>query len=278
MRNLIIQRKSASTGRFAKMNVYIEDAKSGEITLNDLPCRKIGVLKNDDIKTFSITEEATKIIVVANQEEKTGYLEVYSLEEGSEDIVLSGETIFGRNGKFVFKFDSKNNQINPKSIKTRVILKRTLVRVLIMALCVLGLRSCVPTPQAFSYGGVNITLTTAFERKANDDYVAKYLYSKAGVFIDKKIQASEYKGISTKEYAEKLIANMETDATVTKNQNGLVMFQYETNPGQKDALTHFVYCYNDFPYFWTVDFIVFSKNADSYREKIDEWANSVSFS
>ena len=62
MRNLIIQRKSASTGRFAKMNVYIEDAKSGEITLNDLPCRKIGVLKNDDIKTFLLPKKRQKLL------------------------------------------------------------------------------------------------------------------------------------------------------------------------------------------------------------------------
>ena len=41
---------------FGKMKIYIEDYASFELTINDIPCRKIGELKNGEEKTFPVEE------------------------------------------------------------------------------------------------------------------------------------------------------------------------------------------------------------------------------
>ena len=67
MRNLTIKREKSFVGSLAKMKVYIEDPTSNEISINDIPCRKIGDLKNGEEKTFQIDEQEVKIYVIGDK-------------------------------------------------------------------------------------------------------------------------------------------------------------------------------------------------------------------
>jgi hypothetical protein len=54
MRNLTIKREKTFVGSLMKVHVYIEDHFNSEITINNVPCRKLGDLKNNEEKTFEI--------------------------------------------------------------------------------------------------------------------------------------------------------------------------------------------------------------------------------
>ena len=56
MRNLTIKREKTFVGSLMKVHVYIEDHFNSEITINNVPCRKLGDLKNNEEKTFSLSK------------------------------------------------------------------------------------------------------------------------------------------------------------------------------------------------------------------------------
>ena len=67
MRMLTIKRTKSFIACLAKMKVYIEDSSSTEIVINDVPCRKLGVLKNGEEKQFEIDEKEAKVFVIADK-------------------------------------------------------------------------------------------------------------------------------------------------------------------------------------------------------------------
>ena len=50
MRTLTIKRAKSFVACLAKMKVYVEDPTSREIVINNVPCRKLGDLKNGEEK------------------------------------------------------------------------------------------------------------------------------------------------------------------------------------------------------------------------------------
>ena len=110
MRNLTILRKKTFVACLGKMRVYIEDASSCELVINNIPCRKLGSLKNGEQKTFEIPEQAARIFVIADTL-STGFCsEVYSLPEGSEDITLAGRNKFNPARGNAFCFDNNETE------------------------------------------------------------------------------------------------------------------------------------------------------------------------
>lgn len=283
MRNLTIQRKSVTLSRFAKMNVFIEDAESSEITLNGSPCRKIGVLEIGQIKTFSITEDAVKIIVATDQEGGNSCLWTYSLEEGTDDVVLVENISLEKAGQLGFRFDPKTNQVDPKPSKKHRVWKRWLVRVLIMAICVFGIRSCAdkiqPEPKTFSVGGFNITLTTDFEKEDDEESFAKFSSKDVIVYVDKHFSygVEGLEGLSLEDFTKQISEEFYSNSPITKTDNGLIMIQEEVNSGERNAVQYYLYSYKTFDAFWTVEFMTYSKNVPKYQEQIEQWASSVEF-
>ena len=66
MRNLTIMRAKSVVACAATMKVYIEDPMCDDLTINGLPCRFLGKLKNGEVKTFQIDESAAKVFVIAD--------------------------------------------------------------------------------------------------------------------------------------------------------------------------------------------------------------------
>ena len=110
MRNLTIKRTKTFVACLAKMKVYIEDHSSSEITINDVPCRKLGELKNGEEKTFEIGDEAARVFVIADSLSKNYCNDFYELPDGHEDIVLSGKNCFNLASGNAFRFDNNDSQ------------------------------------------------------------------------------------------------------------------------------------------------------------------------
>ena len=93
MRNLTIKRRKTFVGCLAEIVIYIADSFSNDFLINDTPCREIGRLKNGEEKTFPITEEETKIFIIADTGNKNYCKTFYQLTSGNEDMYLSGKCV-----------------------------------------------------------------------------------------------------------------------------------------------------------------------------------------
>lgn len=111
MRKLTITRRKTFVASMAKMKVYIEDHSASEITINDIPCRKLGDLKNGEEKTFEISEDAAKIFVIADSLSKDYCNDVYELPEGNEDVALTGRNQYNPINGNAFRFDNNTSQL-----------------------------------------------------------------------------------------------------------------------------------------------------------------------
>ena len=111
MRKLTIKRTKTFVACLAKMKVYIEDHSASEITISDVPCRKLGELKNGEEKTFEIGNEAARVFVIADQLSKDYCNDLYELPDGQEDIVLTGKNHFNMTTGNAFRFDNNDSHV-----------------------------------------------------------------------------------------------------------------------------------------------------------------------
>ena len=106
MRNLTITRRKSFVGCAMKDKVYIRDALAQELTINGVPCRKIGEIKNGETKTFQIEDGEQQVFLIADKVSKDYCNAAITIPERQEDISLSGthKFVFGSNP---FRFDGE---------------------------------------------------------------------------------------------------------------------------------------------------------------------------
>ena len=109
MRNLTIKRNKTFVGCAVKLKVYIEDNSSNELTISGVPCKKLGVIKNGEEKTFEISDESLKVFVIADTISKEYCNEFYQIPEGTEDIRLEGKNKFSPFQGNPFRFENNND-------------------------------------------------------------------------------------------------------------------------------------------------------------------------
>lgn len=110
MRKLTIKRAKTFVACLAKVKVYVEDPTSSKIKINNVPCRKIGDLKNGEEKTFEIGEHAQKVFVIGDKLSKEICNDLYQIPAGEEDITLTGKTHFDPIVGNAFKFDNNDTK------------------------------------------------------------------------------------------------------------------------------------------------------------------------
>lgn len=110
MRKLTIRRTQSFVACLAKAKVYIEDRVAGDTTINKVPCRKLGEVRNGEAQTFEIADEALKVFVIADALSKSYCSDMYELPEGQEDIVLTGQNRFNPVVGNAFRFDNNNSE------------------------------------------------------------------------------------------------------------------------------------------------------------------------
>ena len=106
MRQLTIKRKKRFVACLGTMQVYCStDYFTSEITIQEIPCKKLGDLKNGATATFSIGEGETRIYVVADCISRDWCNDFYDLPVGHEDVYLSGKNILNPARGNPFRFD-----------------------------------------------------------------------------------------------------------------------------------------------------------------------------
>ncbi len=287
MRNLTIKREKSFVGSLAKMKVYVEDPTSNEICINDIPCRKIGDLKNGEEKTFQIDEQEVKVYVIADKLSKNYCNEFYQLSAGQEDVFLSGKNKFNPANGNAFRFDNNESEENIANRKrgTRKGFLILIIAAIIGAVVGYSITSNLflnktPGPKDFSSNGMNITLTDEFVKTDIENYTVAYDSKNVAVFALKEAfaLADGLQDYTLEQYGNLVLQNNNLSASKLQNLEGLTEFEYEfTNPDTKDTYKYFSFVYKTDDAFWLVQFATLTENVDEYSSKIIEWAKTISF-
>lgn len=292
MRNLTIKRNKTFVACLGKMHVYIEDPSSGELTISNVPCRKLGSLKNGEEKTFAIDDTPAKLFVIADKLSKEYCNELYEIPEGNEDIFLSGKNQFNPTVGNAFRFDgvANDNVLDTRSKGQRkgsiVFIVSLFVGIILGVSISLGaiLIDLGSEPKDFSSDGMKITLTDEFEKASANGFTVCYSSQDVAVLASKE-SFSYYPWIeelSINEYGEMLLINSGFDSSVKLTaSDGLCYFEYENvNPDTKKNYYYFAVLYKAPDAFWMIQFATLadgSTDLDDYRRDFIEWAKSVEF-
>ena len=287
MRNLTIKREKSFVGSLAKMKVYIEDPTSNEMRINDVPCRKIGDLKNGETKTFQIDEQTLKVYVIVDKLSKNYCNEFYQLPAGQEDVFLSGKNKFNPANGNAFRFDNNENEENIANRKrgARKGLLILIVAAIVGAVVGYSITSGLfsdKTPDAkdFSFNGMSIRLTDEFVKTDIENYTVAYDSKNVAVFALKEAftLADGFQDYTLEQYGDLILQNNNLSSSKIEDMEGLIGFEYEfTNPDTKDTYKYFSFVYKSNDAFWLVQFATLTENVDEYSSKIIEWAKTISF-
>ena len=288
MRNLTIKRIKSFVACLAKMKIYIEDPNSPDITVNNVPCRKLGDLKNGEEKTFQVEEQALKVFVIADTLSKEYCNEFYLLPEGADDVVLTGKNKYNPANGNAFRFDNNENHevlINRKKgnrIGAIVISLAILVGAVGGALIGVSIFSeKKATPKTFTNEGMSITLSDEFKENDVGGYTAVYDSKKVAVFVLKEdfTFVEGFENYTLEQYAKLVITSNNLGDPEVKTVDEVAIFEYEyKNTENNNTYKYFSYVYKADDAFWLVQFAVRDNAVDKYEAKIEEWASSVRFS
>lgn len=288
MRNLTIKRRKSFVGCAVKMKVYLEDPVSGDLTINGVLCRKLGDLKNNEEKTFTIGSEEARVFVIADKLSKNHCNEFIRIPAGEEDVQLSGKNHFNPFAGNPFWFDgpvdlemlkNRNKSISKSAIFIYVVLMAGIILGFLVTRNVLSGNS--QSAKHFSENGMEITLTHEFRKVQMDGFEASFTSKKAAVFaLKEEFDLVEGFGdLTLEEYGELIMEGngMEAGSKV-KNDIGLPYFEYtRENEKLKCDYHYFAVLFKAEDAFWMVQFAVPEADFAEYRPLFIDWAKSIEF-
>ena len=287
MRTLTITREKSFVASLTKMKVYVEDPLLAEIMINDVPCRKIGVLKNGQTASFEVSNEALKIFVVADKLSTDYCSDLYELPAGNEDVFLSGKNKYDPSTFNAFRF---NQNESSAALNNRKKGFRIGIVVLISSIILGSVAGYTatnnyfdnnePKSKEFSDSGMTITLTDEFEKTEIANFTAAYASDDVIIFALKEdfTLAEGLEELSLEEYAEIVMEANAIDSASIKNDGGITYFDYVFyNTETKQTFKYYTYVFKTHDSFWVVQFATFEDSHEKYESQIKDWAASIDF-
>ena len=280
MRNLTITRRKSYVGCAMKDQVYIRDEQAPELTIEGVPCRKIGSIKNGETKTFQIGEGQQQIFLIADKLSKDHCNATVTIPEGQEDVVLSGKHafVFGSNP---FRFDgiqqteaqlAKQKKNNRKGAMITIV--GAVLGVIIGVLLTRGLLGTESaSPKTFTKEDFQITLTEEFKATEEAGFFSSY-ESKTVIIFTVREEKEIFGDITLKEYGELVLqANGKTGIQMNQEE-GFIWFEYTDTPGEQD-IYYLAVCYQGEDAFWVVNFATPATNRGKYKDTFFDWAKTI---
>lgn len=281
MRNLTIQRTKSFVGSLAKVKIYLEDHEHCELEINNLPCRKLGEIKNGETQTFVIGDGAAKVFAIVDKVSKNFCNDFYQLPYGQEDIFITGKNRFDPPSGNPFCFDGNPNGKEKSSGK------RIAVYIGIVLLCVvLGylvgytlMTNRVPDPETFTESGLQITLTEKFTPVEFEGRTACFDSAKIAVFALKEefTPGDEFSALTLQEYAELSTQVNGVDKSEIKKDGDLTWFSYDYTDESSNVLEYVSYVFKSEDGFWLIQFAGKKADVTESRDQISQWAQSIRF-
>lgn len=285
MRYLTIQRNKSFVACLMRVKIYIEDPNSTEIKIQNVPCRKIGELKNGEQQTFMIGDEKLRIYVIADKLSKNYCYDFYEVPEGTENIFLSGSCKYNPLNGNAFRFDGVPTE-EMKYRRKHGMKKGVLVLIIALIIgIIIGLiMSLAPlffTPDAkeFTKSGMSITLNEQFSERTYEDSDTAYSSPNIAVFIDevKYNDDKELTSMTLDEYCQLLIDFNGQISTVKHKGDHLTYYEYSDLSDNGTNYRYLCFVYKTDYSFWLVQFAVAETDYSLYKEDIFTYAESVKF-
>lgn len=292
MRRLWIERRKASAAAATAMNVYIEDPEEGNVIINDIPCRKLGAVKNGRKKRFTIEEDARKVFIV----HKVGKKEhpFVQLEEGWDDVFISGtarKKLFQGKSFWVEGMEEVPAQKDPKAAKRL----GTLILVLSILLGIGGgifagwkisdrllngqsVAAAEAADKTFAAAGLEITLTDAFSEGSVPGYAACYTSGAATVYVLREgFDSFEgFADMTLAGYGTMVLGNNGLlDSVELKEEGDRAFFEHRYAAGDREYAYHCVLLKGS-DAFWLVQIAVPGEAEAEYAADVSRWAKSIS--
>lgn len=292
MRRVWITRRKASAASLAKMKVYMEDPENGDTEIGGCLCRKLGELKNDQQKHFTIGSDETKIFVVADKLSRNLYNEFVRIPEGEEDVFLTGRNYYRPTAGNPFYFDGVTEEAVLQNRKTGrrkgriVLIVALLLGILAGILAGIGVSKAIlggvpetAAPQTFACQELRITLTEDFVPASADGYTACYSAGDTAVFVLREdFSAKEGFGeLSLADYGAMVLANNGLAGTVNE-EAGLTTFEAVTTDAAGTDFYYYCGLYKGTDAFWMVQVTTAAENAEDTAAQMRQWLESVTLS
>ena len=111
MRKLHITRKGSFVGCLQKLHVYISEFENSELDICDIPCKKIGEIRNDETVTFEIDNDVNRVFVIADKATRNACCDSVHIMAGDTDVELSGKCKFNPARLNAFTFDGEPDEM-----------------------------------------------------------------------------------------------------------------------------------------------------------------------
>ena len=282
MRQLGVTRKKSFVASLGRVQFYIEDRENGDTIIKDVPTRKLFELKNGATETAEIGDNAACLFAIGSLASKDFCIDVYSIPEGTDDVVLSGKNVYNPAAGNPFRFDNNNYEVS-RQIRSGAN-KRALVGVFI-ALVIMGIVFALTLSnrikrKTFTKDGLSITLDTSFKEEKNDDFNAVYNSSKRGVFVmttNDVFPAGT--GYTLQEYCEELLDYMEISQSELKTYGDGYYFEYNaTDSGNTYSYAYVVFVFQKSDdNFWIIQFGSLKSKAAGNMPMYKKWVDSIKF-
>ena len=281
MRNITITRRKSFVGCAMKDQVYIRDEQAPELTIDGVPCRKIGDLKNKETKAFQLDDGEQQIFLITDKLSKDYCYGTVTVPAGQEDVALSGTHKYDFAGN-AFRFDGVQPTPAQQAKSSKNLRKG---RVIMIGAIVLGLlagillsRGCsftarVLQQKTFTTGDFQITLNDSFKSDKAEDFYAFY-QSKSVMVFSLREGKSLFDDITLAEYGELVLkANNRTGVSLNR-EDGLLWFEYTATP-ENQEIYYMAFCYESDDAFWLVTFATPSTNRKQAKDNFFQWAETV---
>jgi hypothetical protein len=289
MRNLTIKREKHFVGCLGTMKVYIEDPQQNDMIINGFSCRKLGTLKNGQEKTFSVSESAAKVYVIADKLSVSFCNEYYPLPEGTEDVVLTGRNHFNPAAGNAFRFDGvadltvlehRKKTTNKGIIVLVVALVIATILGSVIGGAVIGVKfakemiSSMNGPKEFRVDDLRITLTGEFSEVSAEDCSGAFQGRDVTVLVSRYDRGAMGNPTLT-QFAKAVRDTNNHDVPLREDE---YFWYYELDMQDSKSgkpLHYFVMFYKNPVDFYIVQFAVPQEKTEEYRQQVMEWARSV---
>lgn len=278
MRDLTIRREASFWGKNRRDVVYIEDWEGGDVTFGTTPCRKLGTVGNGETVTFSIGEKLSRVFV-GNKKKVYDYCE---LPSGNEAAELSGghaplDPSFRFHGELEGYAAEERNTLR-KGQKMQYLAK-ALVFLVAFALAVFVVCNILITAEDFTAGELTITLTEDFteERVRGFELYAVSPEALCCVEFLPFGEFGELKGLPVKDLAGLLIEIYHFEDQVYPKTHGELVYFEAPNKIAGTEFHSFFFPMATEQGVWIVQFATHFTDAETMREQIFSWAETVTF-
>ena len=285
VRRLWIHRRKSPVARMAKMKVYIEDP-DGDALINGFLCRKLGELKNGQMRSFSIGNQALRVFVVADSFSRDLNNAFALIPEGEEDAVLSGRNVKKSMGKSGFCFDT-GAVTEPETGGNRIMMALAVIAAILIGIGA-GLGAAVASygistaesPETFAAEELRITLTDDFRETEVSGYTACFASGETAVFVLREEPDREVFGdLSLDVYGAMILANsgFGQDVRIEK-EDGLTTF-HAVRVQPETGRSYYYYCglFRSADAYWLVQITTVAEDPEMRIPLFRQWLMSVNF-